>query len=37
MPADPADWVDGAALRHPERVFLRTETGRELNYCGAAR
>jgi hypothetical protein len=32
-PADPADWVDEAARQQPERVFLRTETGRELNYA----
>jgi malonyl-CoA/methylmalonyl-CoA synthetase len=32
-PANPADWIDDAAQRYPQRVFLRTETGRELNYA----
>lgn len=31
-PADPADWVDEAARRYPERVFLKADTGRELSY-----
>jgi malonyl-CoA/methylmalonyl-CoA synthetase len=29
----PADWVDDADREYPQRVFLRTDTGRELNYA----
>jgi malonyl-CoA/methylmalonyl-CoA synthetase len=29
----PADWIEVAAREHPERVFLRTESGREWSYA----
>jgi malonyl-CoA/methylmalonyl-CoA synthetase len=34
MPAvvDPASWVDHAARNHPQRIFLKTPAGRNLNY-----
>jgi malonyl-CoA/methylmalonyl-CoA synthetase len=30
---DPADWVDNAVRRQPQRVFLRTPQGRALSYA----
>ena len=31
---DPAQWLDDAARRSPQRPFLRTPEGRELSYAG---
>jgi malonyl-CoA/methylmalonyl-CoA synthetase len=31
-PTDPAEWVEAAALRHPERCFLRTAAGAVWTY-----
>ncbi len=31
--SDPADWVDDAARRHPQQVFLRTPDGTEVSYA----
>jgi malonyl-CoA/methylmalonyl-CoA synthetase len=31
--SDPADWIDGAARCHSQRVFLRTPAGRQLTYA----
>jgi malonyl-CoA/methylmalonyl-CoA synthetase len=31
--SDPADWVDDAARRHPQDVFLRTPDGTEVPYA----
>lgn len=31
---DPADWVDHAARDHPQRQFLTTPAGQNLNYLG---
>ncbi|MEP6883254.1 MAG: AMP-binding protein [Gammaproteobacteria bacterium] len=30
---DPAVWIDSAARDHPNRLFLKTPAGRELNYA----
>ena len=32
-PANPADWIEAAAREHPERVFIKTETGPEMSYA----
>ena len=31
--ADPNDWLDASAQRHPQRPFLRTPDGREITYA----
>jgi malonyl-CoA/methylmalonyl-CoA synthetase len=30
--SDPAEWIESAARNQPQRLFLRTPAGRELNY-----
>ena len=30
---DPADWIESAARDQPQRPFIKTPAGRELNYA----